>query len=414
VTVAASPAPRALCRRCVRPLGVCVCALLPDLAPATRVLVLQHPKERRVAIGTARMAARCLRGARVVVGTRLDDHPAVAAALADPARRPVLLWPGADAVDLALAPPTGPITLLVVDGTWHTARTLLRDNPRVAALPRYAIAPAAPSEYRIRREPSAECLSTIEALAAALGVLERDPAGYRAMLAPFRAMVDVQLAHAARGNAPRDRARLARRRGRAWAPPPALRDPTRVVVVAVEANAWPAERKAEHEDEVVQWLAARGDASASADVVVRPSGALAPRVDAHTELEEDVLLGGAPRERLAAAVRDFLREGDALATWGGYAVRLLDAAGLRGGHEAFDLRRVAADFLRGSPGSIEACLRELGLAPSPLGRGRGGRRLGQMLAVYREVARGRPAHAPAYAARGSAGLGFAHPPEDAP
>jgi DTW domain-containing protein YfiP len=389
--------PRVLCCRCARPPRVCVCVLLPDLAPAARVLVLQHPKERRVAIGTARMAARCLRGASVVVGTRLDDHPAIARALSDPGRRPILLWPGADAVDLDLAPPDGPITLLVVDGTWHTARTLLRLNPRVAALPRYAIAPAAPSEYRIRREPRAECLSTIEALAAALGVLERDPERYRAMLVPFRAMVDAQLAHAIRGEAPRDRSRLATRRGRAWSPPPALLDPARVVVVAVEANAWPRDAKAEHPDEVVHWLAARGDASGRLDVVVRPSGPLAPRVAAHTELSEEVLLGASPPEHLAAAVGTFLRAGDALTTWGAYAVRLLAATGLARGGPVFDLRRLAADVLRGPPGSIDACAARFGPAPTPQGRGRAGRRLGQMLAVYRAVAKGRDARRPAHA-----------------
>jgi DTW domain-containing protein len=390
--------PRALCRRCVRPLGVCVCcALLPDLAPAARVLVLQHPKERRVAIGTARMAARCLRGASVVVGTRPDDHPTVARALSDPSRRPVLLWPGADAIDLVKAPPEGPVTLLVVDGTWHTAQTLLRMNPRVAALPRYAIAPAAPSEYRIRREPRAECLSTIEALAAALGVLERDPERYGAMLAPFRAMVDAQLAHVARGKAPRDRSRLAARRGRAWAPPRALLDPARVVVVAAEANGWPAEERARHPDEVLQWLAVRGDGSASADVLVRPTGPLAPGAPAHTELAADVLRAADPRDLLGVSVRAFLRQGDALVTWGTYSTRLLAGAGLTHGHATYDLRRLAADALRGAPGSIDACLARLGRSSPPLGRGRGGRRLGQMLAVYREVAKGREARPPAYA-----------------
>ena len=67
------------------------------------MLILQHPKERRVAIGTAAMAARCLAGSAVVVGTHLDAHPTVAAALADPTRRAVLLWPGPDAIDVAVA-----------------------------------------------------------------------------------------------------------------------------------------------------------------------------------------------------------------------------------------------------------------------------------------------------------------------
>jgi hypothetical protein len=165
------------------------------------------------------------------------------------------------------------------------------------------------------------------------------------------------------------------------------------VIVAAEANAWPADEKERHPDELVHWLAVRADGSAAADVVVRPSGPLAPRVAAHAELAPEVLLGGSPRDVLSAAVSAFLRPRDALVTWGGYAVRLLEAAGLARGHEVFDLRRLAADARRGTPGSIDSHRDHLGLRPPALGRGRGGRRLGQMLAVYREVARGRAARA---------------------
>ena len=45
--------PRALCARCRRPVGVCVCGHLPELAPSAHVLIVQHPREERMAIGTA-------------------------------------------------------------------------------------------------------------------------------------------------------------------------------------------------------------------------------------------------------------------------------------------------------------------------------------------------------------------------
>ena len=207
----ASFEPRAVCERCRRPVGVCVCAHLPELAPSARVVILQHPRERRMPIGTAHMASRCLKGSAVVVGTHLEAHPTVVRALADPDRQPVLLWPGPGAKDLATSPPTGPITLFVVDGTWSTAKKLLKLNPSIARLARYAIAPKGPSEYRIRREPRAECLSTIEAISSALGVLEGDPEPYRAMMTPFRAMIDAQLVFLEKGGHPRDRSRLMRK-----------------------------------------------------------------------------------------------------------------------------------------------------------------------------------------------------------
>lgn len=147
-----------------------------------------------MAIGTARIARLCLRNAELHVGIRWGGSDALTRAVSDPSRPAVLLYPGRDAVDLGRQPPPSPVTLVVIDGTWPQTKTLLRENPEIARLPRYAFTPTSPSEYRIRKQPRAGCLSTIEALAHALGALERDPEGFRSLLVPFRAMVDMQLA----------------------------------------------------------------------------------------------------------------------------------------------------------------------------------------------------------------------------
>ena len=378
--------PRTLCARCLRPTRVCVCSLLPTLTPQARVIILQHPRERGMPIGTAKMASRCLAGSSVIVGTHVETHPEVVAALADRTRSPVLLWPGPDAKDLAVDPPKGPITLFVVDGTWTLARKMIGFNPVIAALPRYAISPKTPSEYRIRREPRAECLSTIEAVSNALGLLENEPERYRAMMDPFRAMVDAQIAEKARGPRPRDKSRLVLKRRKVWAMPEALADLSRVVVVAVESNAWPIDAKSRFPDEIVHWLAVRGDESERFERIVRPTHALAPSATSHVELSADVLLGGEPQADVLAALRAFVRAGDSIATWGGYATRWLEASGLSTGTTTVDLRRVAAQALRRSPGSMERCAESLGLVPRRLGQGRGGRRLGLMVAMLHALA----------------------------
>lgn len=377
--------PRALCGRCRRPSRVCVCALLPALSPKTPVLILQHPRERKVAIGTAAMASRCLQGSTLVVGTHLEAHPKVRKVLDDPTRRAVLLWPDPEGTDLSDSPPEGPATLIVVDGTWSTAKKLLKLNPSIAALPRHALTPAGPSEYRIRKEPRAECLSTIEAISTALGIIEGDPERYRAMLAPFRAMVDAQLAHIAEGPNHRDRSKLMLKRRKVWSAPEALQDASRVAIVAVECNAWPGEEKAERPDEIVQWLSVRGDGSGAHELMVKPSGPLAPRVERHTELDPAALLGGEPREALAATVRQALADVAAFVTWGTYATKRIREEGLLPDVPVFDLRRQVADARRRSPGSIDLYVESLGSSFVALGQGRGGRRLGQMLATYRDL-----------------------------
>src|SRR6185503_3669401 len=104
-----------------------------------------------------------------------------------------LLFPGNGARDVLGDRPSGPITLIVVDGTWSQAKNLARDNAILQALPRLAFAAPEPSQYRIRKEPNAEYVSTIEALMHVLGALEGEPERFRALLEPFRTMVDNQL-----------------------------------------------------------------------------------------------------------------------------------------------------------------------------------------------------------------------------
>ena len=187
---------REVCRRCLRPVAHCVCDLLPRIKATTRVVILQHPREARLAICSAWLCHVALEGSELVQAVRLDEHPRVAPLLAEPGTW--LLFPGplAGVASPALSP--RPRTLVALDATWPQALQLLRRNPKVAALPRLTLAPgAAESGYRgLRREPEAGHLATIDAVAEALGGLEGDQARYAPMRAAFRAAVERQLAHA--------------------------------------------------------------------------------------------------------------------------------------------------------------------------------------------------------------------------
>jgi DTW domain-containing protein YfiP len=207
VPSAAPPMPRARCRhalrlrrappatRCGRPVAYCWCPHLVSLPTRTRVVLLQHPRERGLAIGTAHMASLCLPNAELHVGTHLGRRARPRARLVRP--RP----PRRAALPRARGPstcsrtrPTGPSPSWWSMAPGAPRSKVVARNPVLSSLPRYAFSPPAPGEYRIRREPTATCVSTLEALVYALGALERDPERFRAMLAPFRAMIDAQLA----------------------------------------------------------------------------------------------------------------------------------------------------------------------------------------------------------------------------
>ena len=334
--------PRALCPRCRRPEVVCYCAHVRPLTTRTRVVILQHPRERDVPINTARIAALCLPDAALEVGLDWSGLPA----LADPTRPAILLYPGEGAIDVEKSPPAGPVTLVVVDGTWAQAQSVVRKNPRLAALPRYAVRPAAPSDYRIRREPHESYVSTIEALAQVLGALEGDPARFATMLDPFRAMVEAQLEYArsrsASRHAPARRARAERPRV-APAPLRALHARAAdLVCVHGEANAWPyrTREKAAHPDELVQWVARRLSTGEMFEAIVAPRAPLAPSTSWHVGVPAASLLAGESLDAFRARWRAFVRPTDALASWGRYAPSLLARAGGHAPATAFDLRQL--------------------------------------------------------------------------
>lgn len=183
--------PRPTCSRCQRPLGHCLCPLIPNLESRTRVLILQHPSEVGHALNTARLAALGLRNAELRVGEVFDDLPAL---LAHSDYRACLLFPGEESVILsAYATDERPLLLVVPDGTWRKARKLLHLNPLLATLPRVSLGAVAPSRYRLRKAPEERALSTIEAIVAALDVLEA-PQGFEALLRPFDALIEGQIA----------------------------------------------------------------------------------------------------------------------------------------------------------------------------------------------------------------------------
>lgn len=183
--------PRIRCERCARPASHCLCALIPSLPSRTRVLVLQHPSEVGHALNTAGLAVLGLCNAEAagwrafrrgdLAGTGLPGLPAVS-------RRA-----GACAGRDGRRGRRRALLLVVPDGTWRKARKLLHLNPALAALPRVSLAEGMASRYRLRKAPGEGALSTIEAIAAALDELEA-PRTHEALLKPFDALIEGQIA----------------------------------------------------------------------------------------------------------------------------------------------------------------------------------------------------------------------------
>jgi DTW domain-containing protein YfiP len=184
---------RSTCLRCLRPDEFCVCRDLPAVTARTRVVILQHPREARLAICSAWLARLALVNAELHRGIRFQEGSEVRALAARPGA--AVLFPSEGAVPAAALAEAPPPILFAVDGTWHQATGMLAKNPWLGALPRVSIDAGRPSGYAgLRKEPGEIHLSTLEAIALALGALERDPARFEPMVRAFHRMVELQLA----------------------------------------------------------------------------------------------------------------------------------------------------------------------------------------------------------------------------
>jgi DTW domain-containing protein YfiP len=181
------------CVRC-RMLGrLCVCPLIPSppLETRTRLVLLIHRFEDRKPTNTGRLAAECLANSEVIVrGHRDEPTPAFSC---DPGSRPLFLFPHEDAVPLAeLASHSTserPVTLVVPDGNWRQASKVRNRVHGLRDLPCVWLPAGEPSTYRLRAEAHETGLSTIEAIARALGLLEGQRVQHE-LERVFRAMVE--------------------------------------------------------------------------------------------------------------------------------------------------------------------------------------------------------------------------------
>lgn len=169
------------------------------------ILVLQHPQEQDRVLGTARLLASSLANAKVVVGLSWRN---LAQALGEAAesRDWGVLYLGSTqtkgqgplvAVDAKGQPLTdqeagraGLKGLIALDGNWAQAKALWWRNAWLTKLRRFVVVPDSPSLYGdLRREARPDAVSTLEAVALSLQVLEGDVAVREKLLVPFRALL---------------------------------------------------------------------------------------------------------------------------------------------------------------------------------------------------------------------------------
>jgi DTW domain-containing protein YfiP len=119
------------------------------------------------------MAHHCISNSSLIEGANFSENKQIDTIIRDPNVFAVVLYPCDLSVNLsqlskdqreALIPPRKELVVFVLDGTWTTARKMLRLSRNLAGLPAVSFDAPRPSSYRIRRQPRPNFYSTAEAI----------------------------------------------------------------------------------------------------------------------------------------------------------------------------------------------------------------------------------------------------------
>lgn len=162
------------CPACRLQRWLCVCDCVPSVTTRTPLLLVVHVHDLGRTSNTVRLLALAVPGATLV---RHGAYPAPAdpAAHVPAGTTPVVLFPGHGARPLTpelVASLPSPPALVVPDGNWKQASRMVKRLPLLAGAVKVALPERALAGPALRRNHAGHHMSTFEAVAQALAVLE--------------------------------------------------------------------------------------------------------------------------------------------------------------------------------------------------------------------------------------------------
>ncbi|CAH0526592.1 tRNA-uridine aminocarboxypropyltransferase [Vibrio hippocampi] len=183
------------CPNCLKAGDACFCRWIQPLTSQIELIILQHPSEEKRPLGTARILSLSLHNARLFVGEDFSEHQPLLELINDPAYQTVVLYPTADSSSIAqreMGDDSLPLRVILIDGTWKKAYKMWNINHWLHELPQIHLPEALEGDYRIRKAPKANALSTVEAGYHLLSLLQPE-LDFKPLLTTFEQMIEYQI-----------------------------------------------------------------------------------------------------------------------------------------------------------------------------------------------------------------------------
>ncbi len=157
----------------------CICEFIPSLQLKTKVSLIIHAKELKRTTNTGRLALLALTNSEMQVRGQ-GKTPTALTSLLRSDYRTLLFYPSNEAIDLTpefVLQSSLPIQLIVPDGNWRQASKVHYRHPELSEVPRVMISTPNLALDHLRAENTEHGMSTIQAIAMALGIIEGKEVG---------------------------------------------------------------------------------------------------------------------------------------------------------------------------------------------------------------------------------------------
>lgn len=162
------------CSRCGLNPKVCICEFIPKLILKTRILLVVHAKELKRTTNTGKLTLEALPNSIMKIRGIKNEALDLSDQLTSDYQS-LLYYPADGAEDLNqnfMKSLTRPVQLIVPDGNWRQASKVHIRHKELRGLPRVMIKEKNTARYHLRAESTSYGMSTLEAIAKALGVIE--------------------------------------------------------------------------------------------------------------------------------------------------------------------------------------------------------------------------------------------------
>ena len=153
------------CLQCLKTKKACICEWITPISTEVELIILQHPTEAKRPLGTAKILSLSLVNCRIFIGENFTDHTELNTLLADEQYQHQVLFldSSSQAISSSSNQAKQKQRVILLDGTWKKAYKMWQLSTNLHSLPKVHLDTELSGNYRVRKAPKDNALSTAEA-----------------------------------------------------------------------------------------------------------------------------------------------------------------------------------------------------------------------------------------------------------